>query len=64
MILVDLGVSEIDSVPVLDNVGITVKFSELLVDLKGIGVTRSRKGFYASLSKYELALVQRAPGLE
>ena len=64
MILLDSGVSDIDGVPVLDNVGIIVKFAELLVDLKGIGVTRSRKAFYASLSKDELALVRRAHGLE
>jgi Asp/Glu/hydantoin racemase len=64
MILVDSNVREIDSVPVLNNVGIIVKFAELLVDMKEIGVTRSKKGFYASLSKDELALVRRAHGLE
>jgi hypothetical protein len=64
MILVDSGAREIDGVPVLDNAGIIVKFAELLVDLKGIGVTRSRKGFYVSLSKDKLALIRRVHEVE
>ncbi len=42
MVLVSSAVSEIDGVPVLDNVGVVVKMAELLVDLKQIGVTRSK----------------------
>ena len=64
IILVDSVVKEIDDMPFLDNVRTIAKVAELLVDLKGIGVTRSRKGFYACLSKDELALVRKAHGLE
>jgi allantoin racemase len=63
MVLVDSGTREIEGVPVLDNVGVVVKMAELLVDMKEIGVVRSKKGFFAGLSKEELADVWRLYGV-
>jgi hypothetical protein len=59
MVLVDSGVRDVDGVPILDNVGVVVKMAELLTDLKEMGVTRSKKGFYAALSKQELTDIRR-----
>ena len=64
MVLIDSGTREIDGVPILDNVGVGIKMAELLVDLKEIGVTRSKKGFRASLSKQELIEIRRLYGCE
>jgi len=59
MVLVDSGVREVDGMPILDNVGAVVKMAELLADLKEMGVNRSKKGFYAALSKQELTDIRR-----
>ncbi len=63
MVLVDSGTREIDGVPILDNVGIVAKMAELLLDIKEIGIARSKKGFYAGFSKEELTDIWRLYGV-
>ena len=55
LFLLDQGVREIDGVPILDVCGATVKFGEFMVDLKNIGIVRTKKGLYTTPSKEELA---------
>lgn len=46
--MVDAGLQDIDGCRVLDAAGSAVKMAELMVDLKGMGVGRSRSGDYAA----------------
>ena len=63
-VLVDGGIRQVGGVPILDTIGAIVKVTELMVDLKKIGVSRSSKGLFTSLSKDELARIRKAYGLE
>ena len=63
MIFVTSGFRDIDGVPILDTAGTTLKMAETMVDLKQIGVTRSRKGNYTSLPKEELMRVRKLYGV-
>lgn len=58
------GLRDIDGVPILDTAGALVKMTELMVDLDGLGVSRSRKGFYTSLPKDDLIRVRKSYGIE
>ena len=55
MVLVEHGVTKLEGIPVLDTIGAQVKVTELMVDLKEIGITRSKRGLYESPTKEELA---------
>jgi len=55
LFLAEHGIREIDGVPVLDNTAVVLKMTELLVDVKSMGITRSRKGIYTTPSSEELA---------
>lgn len=59
MVLVNSGVREIGGIPILDNVGTVIKMAELLTDLKGMGITRSKKRPYETLSKQDLTEIRR-----
>ncbi len=56
--LVEQGVKEFDGVPVLDSCGNLVRVAELMLDLKEVGVTRSKRGLYIAPSKEELAAIR------
>lgn len=58
MIFVTSGFREIDGVPILDTAGTALKMTETMVDLKTIGVVRSKKGHYTSLPKDQLMSVR------
>ncbi len=62
LFLAEQGVREIDGVPVLDNTTMVLKMAELLVDVKGMGITRSRKGIYTTPSRAELMAATRLYG--
>jgi len=64
MVLVNCDCRQIDGIPILDTTGALVKMTELMVDLKQIGISRSKAGLYTSLSKKELARVRKAYGVE
>lgn len=64
MVLVDGGLKEINGVPILDTAGALVKIAELMVDLKQIGISRSRVGLNQSLSKEDLLSLRKSCGLE
>jgi Asp/Glu/hydantoin racemase len=64
MVMVNCGFREIDGVPILDTAGALLKITELMVDLKQIGISRSKKGFYNYLSKEELTRVRKSYGVE
>lgn len=59
MIFVISGFREIDGVPILDTAGTALKMAETMVDLKKIGVARSKKGSCTSLSKDQLMSVRK-----
>lgn len=64
MVLVNCGCRQIDGVPILDTAGALMKMTELMVDLKQIGVSRSKAGLYTPLSKEDLARVRKSYGVE
>jgi len=64
MVLVNCGCRQIDGVSILDTAGALVKMTELMVDLKQIGISRSKAGFYTSLSKQELERVRKVYGIK
>jgi len=59
MILVSNEIHEIEGIPFMDSVGTSIKTAEFLVDLKNIGVERTRRGLFTSLSKEQLAEVRK-----
>ncbi len=64
LFLLDNGINEIKGVPVLDQFGVAIKMGELMVDLKNIGVDRSKKGLYLAPSKEELPTYLRHLGIQ
>ena len=64
MVLVNCRLREIDGVSILDTAGALVKVGEFMVDLKQAGISRSRSGLYAPLSKEELTNIRRTYGIE
>ena len=64
MVLVDADLREIDGVPILDTAGVMVKVAEFMVDLEQAGISRSRAGLYARLSKKELANIRNSYGVD
>ena len=63
MIFAKSGVKDIDGVPILDTAAALVKTAELMVDLKAIGISRSKSGLYAPVSKEELTQVRKLYGV-
>ena len=59
MFLVSQGVKEIDGVPILDVCGAVIKIAELMVDLKEIGISRSKKGLFAAPSQEEIEQIRK-----
>ena len=59
MFLHNNGIREIDGALVLNTLGCVVKIAELMVDMQKIGITRSRHGMYAALSKEALATINK-----
>jgi len=55
MFLVEQGLGEVDGVPVVDGLAATVKTAEMLVDLKAVGIDRSRAGLFAAPANEDLA---------
>jgi len=58
------GVRDIDGVPIVDIIAALIKTTEMLVDLKNLGVKRSRIGFYTYTSKEELIAARKLYGVE
>ncbi|MFC1962284.1 aspartate/glutamate racemase family protein [Chloroflexota bacterium] len=58
------GIHDIDGVPIVDIVAAVVKTAEMLVDLKDLGVKRSRIGSYTYVSKEELMAARKLYGVE
>ena len=59
------GMREIDSVPIVDGVAVVIKTAEMLVDLKNMGIMRSKKGLDISpVSKEELLAARKIYGIE
>ncbi|MFC1930012.1 aspartate/glutamate racemase family protein [Chloroflexota bacterium] len=59
MFCLEQGIKEVDGAHILDNFGCLVKMAELMVDLKNMGIIRSKHGLYAAPSKEVLAALQR-----
>lgn len=60
MIFVTSGFRDIDGVPILDTAGATLKMAETMLDLKQIGITRSRKGNWSSLPEEQLTRIRKS----
>jgi len=63
-VLVDANIKHVDGILILDTVGSLIKITELMVDLKKIGISRSSTGLFTSLSKENLTHIRKAYGVE
>jgi allantoin racemase len=59
MFLVDQGVKDIDDVPILDVCAAVIKVAELMVDLREMGISRSKQGQFATPSPQEIAQIRK-----
>ena len=59
MIMAKHNVHEIGGIPLLEGGGALVKMTEMLVDLKKIGIDRSRLGLYMPISKEDLTSLRQ-----
>ena len=58
------GIHDIDGIPILDIVAVVIKTAEMLVDLKNLGLKRTRQGMYSYVSKEELLAARKIYGVE
>jgi len=58
------GIHDIDGVPIVDIIAVVIKTAEMLVDLKELGLQRSRLGMYNYASKEELLAARKLYGVE
>ena len=59
------GIREVNGVPFVDGVAAVIKMAEMLVDLKNMGVVRSKQGLDISpVSKEELIEARRFYGVD
>jgi Asp/Glu/hydantoin racemase len=63
MILVEAGLRDVDGVPILDTTGALIKAAEFMVDLRSIGITRSKNGLFSHMKKEEVVSVQKLYGV-
>ncbi len=63
MFLVDNGVKEVDGVPILDVCAAVIKAAELMVDMKAVGINRSKHGLYRGPSGEARATLSGLYGL-
>lgn len=59
MFLLDQGVTHIDDVPILDVCGAVIKVAELMVDLKEMGIRRSKTGLFTAPSPEEIVQIRK-----
>ena len=65
LLLIENGIKEVDGVIVLDNIAAMVKVSEMIVDLRKLGMRHSVRGpGYAPIPKEELATIRKIYGVE
>ena len=64
MIMAKHNIHEIEGIPVLEGGGALVKMTEMLVDLKNMGIDRSRLGMYTPLPKEDLDSLRKHYGLQ
>ena len=62
--LAEQDVREIDGVPIMDNQAALIKMAEMLVDLKRLGVTKSKKGLFNIPSKEEIMAARKLYGVD
>ena len=63
MLMVENNVRELAGIPVLEGAGALVKMGEMLVDLKTMGIARSRLGLYRPLTKDDQTILRNTYGL-
>lgn len=63
MIMAKHNIRQIEGIPVLEGGGAMLKMAELLVDLKNMGVERSKLGLYTPIAKEDLASMRKLYGL-
>ncbi|MFC2016716.1 aspartate/glutamate racemase family protein [Chloroflexota bacterium] len=59
MFLVNQGIREVDGVPILDSTAAVIKTAEMMVDLKTVGISRSKHGLYAPPSAEDLVAIRK-----
>ena len=57
------NIREIEGIPVLEGGGALIKVAEMLVDLKNMGMERSRLGLYSAVPKEDLASILKLYGV-
>lgn len=58
------NVHEVDGIPIVDIVAVVIKTTEMLVDMKKLGVQRARAGSYTYVSKQDLMSARKFYGAE
>ncbi|MFC2000885.1 aspartate/glutamate racemase family protein [Chloroflexota bacterium] len=64
MILAKHNVHQIEGIPILEGGGALLKMTEMLVDLKNIGIERTKLGLYTPIPKEDLTYMRKLYGLE
>lgn len=62
MVLAKHGIREIEGIPVLEGGGALIKMTEMLLDLKNMGINRSRLGFYTPMPEGDLSSLRKIYG--
>jgi len=57
------NIRHVDGIPILDMIATLIKTTEMLVDLKKLGVSRTRKGFYTYAKKEDLLAARKIYGV-
>jgi len=64
MIIAKHDIRQIEGIPVLEGGGALIKMTEMMVDLKNIGIERSQLGLYTPIPKEDLASMCKLYGIE
>lgn len=64
MIMAKHNIRQIEGIPVLEGGAALIKITEMLVDLKNMGIHRSRLGLYTAIPKEELAALLKLYGVK
>ncbi|MFC2002028.1 aspartate/glutamate racemase family protein [Chloroflexota bacterium] len=63
MILAKHNIKELEGIPILEGGAALIKVSEMLVDLKSVGIEASRLGLYTPLPKEDLEFMRKLHGV-
>ena len=64
VLLIENGVTEVDGVVILEPIGPVIKMAEMIMDLKKLGISPSKKLQHAPMSKAELEEIRKVYGVK